>query len=107
MSGIVKLCRISSYFIVCLLLASPTADAQSDRSQMRSMVISRHGIVAAENPLAAQAGATILARGGNAVDAAVAANAAMGVLEPMMNGLGGDIFASVYDASSGKLYGLN
>src|SRR6202041_1599384 len=61
----------------------------------------------AENPLGAQAGATILAQGGNAIDAAVATNAAMGVLEPMMNGIGGDLFAIVYHAKAGKLYGLN
>lgn len=78
-----------------------------DRSQGRSMVISRGGIVAAESPLAAQAGATILAHGGNAVDAIVATNAAMGVIEPMMDGIGGDLFAIVYEAKSGKLYGLN
>ncbi|MGA8224848.1 MAG: gamma-glutamyltransferase [Candidatus Acidiferrales bacterium] len=78
-----------------------------DRTQGRSMIISRDGIVAAESPLGAQAGATILARGGNAVDAAVAANAAMGAVEPMMNGMGGDLFAVVYDAKTGKLYGLN
>ncbi len=71
------------------------------------MVISRGGIVAAESPLAAQAGATILARGGNAIDAIVAANAVMGVVEPMMNGMGGDLFAVVYIAKTGKLYGLN
>ena len=71
------------------------------------MVISRGGIVAAESPLAAQAGATILAHGGNAVDAIVATNAAMGVIEPMMDGMGGDLFAIVYQAKSGKLYGLN
>ena len=71
------------------------------------MVISRGGIVAAESPLAAQAGATILARGGNAIDAAVATNAVMGVVEPMMNGMGGDLFAIVYIARTGKLYGLN
>jgi gamma-glutamyltranspeptidase / glutathione hydrolase len=82
------------------------ANAQ-DRSQGRSMVISRDGIVAAESPLAAQAGATVLAHGGNAVDAIVATNAVMGVIEPMMNGIGGDLFAMVYDAKSGKLYGLN
>ena len=69
--------------------------------------MSRGGIVAAESPLAAQAGATILAHGGNAVDAAVATNAVMGVVAPMMNGIGGDLFAIVYDAKSGKLYGLN
>jgi gamma-glutamyltranspeptidase / glutathione hydrolase len=98
-------------FVVALLLAGlmilgATAGTQ-DRSQGRSMVISRGGIVAAESPLAAQAGATILAHGGNAIDAAVATNAAMGVVEPMMNGIGGDLFAIVYEAKTGKLYGLN
>jgi len=83
-----------------------TAGAQ-DRVQGRSMVVSRDGIVAAESPLAAQAGATILAHGGNAIDAAVATNAVMGVVEPMMNGIGGDLFAIVYEAKTGKLYGLN
>jgi gamma-glutamyltranspeptidase / glutathione hydrolase len=78
-----------------------------DRTQARSMVLTRDGIVAAESPLAAQAGATILARGGNAVDAAVATNAVMGVVEPMMNGIGSDLFAIVYEAKTGKLYGLN
>ena len=90
---------------VSSMQAAP-ANAQ-DRSQGRSRVISRDGIVAAESPLAAQAGASILARGGNAVDAAVATNAVMGVVEPMMNGIGGDLFAIVYDAASGKVYGLN
>lgn len=78
-----------------------------DRSQTRSMVISRNGIVAAESPLAAQAGVRILEQGGNAVDAAIATNAMMGVVEPMMNGIGGDLFAIVYDAKANKLYGLN
>ena len=99
--------------IVCTLslaLAAMAAAAPGnaqDRTQDRSMVISRRGIVAAESPLAAQAGATILARGGNAIDAAVATNAVMGVVEPMMNGMGGDLFAIVYDAKTQKLYGLN
>ncbi len=78
-----------------------------DRSQARSMVISRYGIVAAESPLAAQAGVAMLEHGGNAVDAAVATNAMMGVVAPMMNGIGGDLFAIVYEAKTGKLYGLN
>src|SRR6266478_2002650 len=78
-----------------------------DRSQGRSMVISKNGIVAAESPLAAQAGVRILESGGNAVDAAIATNAMMGVVEPMMNGIGGDLFAIVYDAKAKKLYGLN
>jgi gamma-glutamyltranspeptidase/glutathione hydrolase len=71
------------------------------------MVITRYGIVATEHPLASEIGASILRQGGNAIDAAVAANAAMGVFAPMMNGIGGDLFAIVYEAKSGKLYGLN
>jgi gamma-glutamyltranspeptidase/glutathione hydrolase len=93
-------------FIILALMPSYSSRAQ-DRSQARSMVMSRNGIVAAESPLAAQAGAKILEHGGNAVDAAIATNAAMGVVAPMMNGVGGDLFAIVYDAKSGKLYGLN
>src|ERR1700746_2450455 len=94
------------FVLVVVMLLATRATAQ-DRTQNRSMVISRKGIVAAENPLAAQAGASVLARGGNAVDAAVATNAVMGVVEPMMNGIGGDLFAIVYEAKTGKLYGLN
>jgi hypothetical protein len=78
-----------------------------DRGQARSMVISRGGIVATESPLASQAGVRILERGGNAVDAAITSNAMMGVVEPMMNGIGGDLFVMVYDAKANKLYGLN
>ncbi len=85
---------------------APQASAQ-DRNQGRSMVVSRNGIVAAESPLAAQAGVNILEHGGNAVDAAIAANAVMGVVAPMMNGIGGDLFVMVYDAKANKLYGLN
>src|SRR5580704_1581843 len=74
------------------------ATLAQDRGQARSMVISKNGIVAAESPLAAQAGVQILEHGGNAVDAAIATNAMMGVVAPMMNGIGGDLFAIVYDA---------
>jgi gamma-glutamyltranspeptidase / glutathione hydrolase len=95
----------ASLFIMSIL-TTPIAISQ-DRSQTRSMVISRNGIVAAESPLAAQAGARILERGGNAVDAAIGTNAMMGVVSPMMNGIGGDLFAIVYDAKANKLYGLN
>src|SRR5487761_467220 len=99
-----KLCRAA--FALSLAIFAVCAFAQS-RNQGRSMVVTRYGIVAAESPLAAQAGARILALGGNAVDAIVATNAVMGVVEPMMNGMGGDLFAIVYQARTGKLYGLN
>src|SRR5262244_4540561 len=92
--------------ILLLSTFSLPAHAQ-DRSQARSMVISKGGIVASESPLASQAGVRILESGGNAVDAAIATNAMMGVVEPMMNGIGGDLFAIVYDAQANKLYGLN
>ncbi len=88
-------------------MMATTAIFAQDRGQGRSMVISQGGIVAAESPLAAQAGVRMLERGGNAVDAAIATNAMMGVVEPMMNGIGGDLFAIVYDAKANKLYGLN
>jgi len=94
------------FFAIAITVVGHTVRAQ-DRSQGRSMVISRGGIVAAESPLAAQAGVRILEHGGNAVDAAIATNAMMGVVEPMMNGIGGDLFAIVYDAKANKLYGLN
>jgi gamma-glutamyltranspeptidase/glutathione hydrolase len=78
-----------------------------DRTQGRSVVMAAGGIAASEHPLASQAGASVLARGGHAVDAAIAVNAAMGVVAPMMNGVGGDLFAIVYDAASGELHGIN
>jgi gamma-glutamyltranspeptidase / glutathione hydrolase len=88
------------------LLAQRQADLL-DRAQGRSMVITRQGIVATSQTLASQAGAQILARGGSAADAAIAANATLGVVECMMNGMGGDLFAIEWDAKSGKLAGLN
>src|SRR5258708_21707577 len=93
--------------VLTLTIMGTQAIFAQDRSQGRSMVISRGGIVAAESPLAAQAGVRVLESGGNAVDAAIATNAMMGVVEPMMNGIGGDLFAIVYDAKANKLYGLN
>src|ERR1700737_651371 len=99
-----KLLRFSVY-IFCLMPLFPLPGP--GRSQGGSMVISRDGIVAAESPLAAQAGVRILEHGGNAVDAAIAANAAMGVVAPMMNGVGGDLFVIVYDVKANKLFGLN
>jgi gamma-glutamyltranspeptidase / glutathione hydrolase len=101
--------QIASFLAAGFLatLVFPHNTSAQDRGQGRSMVISQAGIVATESPLASQAGAAILERGGNAVDAAVAANAVMGVVSPMMNGIGGDLFAIVYDVRSGKYYGLN
>src|SRR5882757_1487062 len=86
-------------------LGSAQGDPARDKS--RSMVMTQYGIVATSQAVASQAGAAILARGGSAGDAAIAANAALGVIEPMMNGVGGDLFAIVYDAKTKKLYGLN
>jgi gamma-glutamyltranspeptidase / glutathione hydrolase len=106
MREFVRLTLCVTFLPLAMIVSALHASGQ-DRTQNRSMVISRRGVVSAENPLAAQAGASVLAHGGNAVDAAVATNAVMGVVEPMMNGIGGDLFAIVYDAKTGKLYGLN
>jgi len=71
------------------------------------MVITRYGIVATAHALASQAGAEVLARGGSAADAVIAANAVLGVTEPMMNGMGGDLFVIYWQAKKRELYGLN
>jgi gamma-glutamyltranspeptidase/glutathione hydrolase len=73
----------------------------------RSIVASQHGVAASSQPLAAQAAVHVLEKGGNAVDAAIAANSTQGLLEPTSNGIGGDLFAIVYIAKDDKLYGLN
>lgn len=78
-----------------------------DRAYGRSVVMTDRGIVATSHYLASQAGAQVLAKGGSAMDAAIAANAVLGVTEPMMNGIGGDLFLIYWDAKAGKLYGLN
>src|SRR6266567_5899791 len=84
--------------------ATPTAPP---REQARSMIVTRYGIVATSQFLASQTGARILEAGGNAIDAAIAANAVVGLTQPGSNGIGGDLFAIVYEAKTGKVYGLN
>ena len=100
--------------ILSLLLAfSAAVTAQtignfnSSPDQGRSMIVTQYGIVATPQFLASQAGAKALEAGGNAVDAAIAANAVLGVTQPYVNGIGGDLFAIVYEAKTGKVYGLN
>jgi gamma-glutamyltranspeptidase/glutathione hydrolase len=83
---------------------SITGDRFSSR---RSVVMSRHGMVGASQPLAAQAGLRILLAGGNAADAAVAVAAALNVVEPMSTGIGGDAFALIYDAATRRVSALN
>ena len=75
--------------------------------QTRAVTMARHGLVAAPHYLAAQAGSQILRAGGNAVDAAIAANAVLNVVYPFVCGTGGDLFMLLYDAKSDGLYGLN
>lgn len=103
---------IAVLFVVAALLASVSALA-AERNALtpgragRSVVMAPHGMVATSHPLAAQVGLEVLRQGGNAVDAAIATDAAMGLMEPMSCGIGGDLYAIVWDAKSQKLYGLN
>ncbi len=102
---------LSSLFIL-LLLCTLSLQAQPDRITgetfaTRSEVIGQNGMVATSQPLASQIGIQVLKNGGNAIDAAIAANAALGLMEPTGSGIGGDLFAIVWSAEDRKLYGLN
>ncbi|MEJ7608019.1 MAG: gamma-glutamyltransferase [Bryobacteraceae bacterium] len=95
--------------VLCLmsLFAQEDPATLPARSQARSMTATTYGIVATSQTLASAAGAKVLESGGNAIDAAIAANAVLGLVEPTGNGIGGDLFAIVYEAKTGSLHGLN
>ena len=91
----------------CLILTMTISLLGQGRNYGRSMVITQQGIAATSQTLASSAAAQILAKGGSAGDAAIAANAVLAVVEPMKTGLGGDLFVMYWEANTGKLAGLN
>lgn len=99
------LCTLLLTSIASLSLAQDRLSGKSFAT--RSEVLARNGMIATNHPFATQIGLEILKKGGSAIDAAIAANAFLGFADPGMNGIGGDLFAIVWDAKTQKLYGLN
>ena len=100
-------CIALVFLLLSVFIVSAQDRVNGKSFATRSMVIAQHGMVCTSQPLATIAGLDILKKGGTAIDAAIAANAVLGVTEAGMNGIGGDLFAIVYDAKTKKLYGLN
>ena len=99
---------VVAFVCFAVLLPCPGGDRPTGRDfATRSEVIARHGMAATSQPLATQVAIDVLKKGGSAVDAAIAANAAIGLMEPTGNGIGGDLFAIVWDAKAQAIYGLN